>query len=406
MKPGVDVISRALPPPRTPPTDISVCFVVGATHAGQTPLPPPVALVHSMTEYVATFGDRLGAGIQTYDAADVFFREGGNELYVSRTNPTSTAASEAREEKEAEEGSKKAAPKPTVVNPGIQTALDALIKGYGPGQVFIADPTLAADPFNQSALLAHCAANNRVGLLTCADGAASVLIAAGTAIQTDANARYGALFAPSAVVPGVVAGTTRTVPYSAVQAGILARNDVTQNPDQPGAGDLGQSLYCLDVAGHYTDQDYANISEASVTAARLLWGGVRTYDNVSCVDQDVNPDWAMFGWARLNMAIVADAMLIGEEFIFQCIDGRGHMLARWGGRLESMLNDYFNADALYGDTPEQAYQVNVGPAVNTPATIAAGELHAVLSVRMSPSPNWVLIEIVKVATNQSLPVAA
>ena len=34
---------------------------------------------------------------------------------------------------------------------------------------------------------------------------------------------------------------------------------------------------------------------------------------------------------------------------------------------------------------------------------ANGELHAVLSVRMSPAAEWVVIEIVKVASNQALP---
>ena len=50
----------------------------------------------------------------------------------------------------------------------------------------------------------------------------------------------------------------------------------------------------------------------------------------------------------------------------------------------------------------EAYVVNVGPSVNTPATIADGQLCAVLSVRMSPHAELVRIQIVKYPTTVSL----
>lgn len=433
MRPGVDVISRALPPPRSAPTDTGVAFIVGATAEGNG-----VSLVQSMTEYVAVLGDRSAvAGEQaTYDAADVYFREGGNKLWVSRTNPGvgTFAAPESlsaddmegmtRSELIAyanEEGVDTAgwsntskadiiaalqaqtAPTPMLLDPTIVTALDAFTKDLGPGQVFIADPLLAADAANQSALLAHAAACNRVALLSCPDGTSAQIIAAGEALQLDANSRYGALYAPSATVPGVVAGTTRTVPYTAVQAGILSRNDVSYSPNQAAAGDLGQSLFALDVAGHFTDQEYHDLNEASVAMARLIYGGVRTYGTRSCVDPVAVPQWRDFGWVRLNMALVAEAEAIGEHYVFTQIDGRGHTLADFSGDLSAMLAGYYDDGSLYGATPEEAYSVDVGGTVNTPETIANGELHAVMAVRMSPNAEWVVIEIVKVASNQALP---
>jgi hypothetical protein len=71
-----------------------------------------------------------------------------------------------------------------------------------------------------------------------------------------------------------------------------------------------------------------------------------------------------------------------------------------------MLLAFYNEGSLYGTTPQEAYSVDVGSSVNTPTTIANGELHAVLSVRMSPDAEWVVIEVVKVASNQALPAAA
>jgi len=438
MRPGVDVISRALPPPRSAPTDTGVAFVLGATATGITPAPPNVALVRSLTEYVSTFGDRgTGTGQATYDAADVYFQEGGSKLYVSRLNPGTTFEAAATEIPPADELEKMSraeldalatgvgldpigfATKADVIaalaggqpgtqaaDPTITAALAALTKDLGPGQVFIADPTLAEAAANQSAVLAHCVANNRVGLLSCADGTATTIEAAATALNTDANARYGALFAPSASVPGVVAGTTRTVPYAAVEAGIIARNDVTYSPNQPAAGDLGQSVYALNVNGHYTDGEYQSLNNAGASMARLIYGGVRTYGYRTVVDPVAMPQWLMFGWARLNMAITAQAEAIGEHYVFAQLDGRGHTLSEFGGELSAMLLAFYNEDSLFGETPQDAYSVDVGSSVNTPTTIANGELHAVISVRMSPDAEWVVIEVVKVASNQALPAAA
>jgi hypothetical protein len=436
MRPGVDVISRALPPPRSAPTDTGVAFVVGATATGIIPAPPAVALVRSLTEYVAVFGDRgTGTGQATYDAADVFFREGGNQLYVSRTNPGTTTAEAAPELPSDDELAKMTraeldalatdrgidplgfatkadviealeAPATAAADATIVAALAALTESLGPGQVFIADPTLAAVAANQSALTAHAVACNRVALLSCADGNAAAIQAAATALNTDANARYGALFAPSAIVPGIVAGTTRTVPYAAVEAGIIARNDLAYSPNQPAAGDLGQAAYALDVAGHYTDLEYQNLNNAGASMARLIYGGVRTYGYRTVVDPTKVPAWLMFGWARLNMAITADANAIGEHYVFSQLDGKGHTLSEFGGELSAMLLGYYTSGALYGATPQDAYNVDVGSSVNTPTTIANGELHAILSVRMSPMAEWVVIEIVKVASNEALPAAA
>src|SRR5215831_946566 len=131
MRPGVDVISRALPLPRSAPTDTGVGFLIGATATGVTPAPPDVALVQSLTEYEDVFGARSGGDL-AYDGAEAFFREGGNKLYVSRTNPGTTLAAASGKGKAGDPEAQ-----PTVVDPTIQAALDALTKDYGPGQVFI-----------------------------------------------------------------------------------------------------------------------------------------------------------------------------------------------------------------------------------------------------------------------------
>jgi len=447
MRPGVDVISRALPLPRSAPTDTGVGFLLGNTAVGVTPAPPDVALVQSLTEYESIFGDRQGGDL-AWDGAEAYFREGGNRLYVARTNagttlsladqpdlsdaslqamsrsdldtlgqglgvdtselPNKDAAIAAIKQKvgaaaqtvSSQEHDYEAALQ--AADPGIASALAALGKDYGPGQVFICH-TLASDAATQSALLAHAQATNRVALLSPADGDASALQAAAAALRTDTNARYGALFAPTAICPGVAGGTTRTIPYAALEAGIIARNDALMSPNVAAAGDNGQSTFALDVTTRYTDLEYQNLNEAGVDMARLIYGGVRTYGYRTLVDP-AGPDgvWESLGWARLNMSIVAQAEAIGERYVFSQIDGRMKTISSFGSDLRAMLVPMYEAGALYGATPDEAFDVNVGSQVNTPTTIANGELHAVIQVRMSPFAEWVVIEIVKVATTQAI----
>ena len=63
---------------------------------------------------------------------------------------------------------------------------------------------------------------------------------------------------------------------------------------------------------------------------------------------------------------------------------------------------YYSANALYGASSDQAFAVDVGPQVNTAATIAAGEIHAVIKVKCSPAAEWVVIDIVKVPIERAV----
>jgi hypothetical protein len=84
------------------------------------------------------------------------------------------------------------------------------------------------------------------------------------------------------------------------------------------------------------------------------------------------------------------------------MDGRGKKIAQFGSELSGMLAGFYDVGALYGDTVDAAFQVDVGSSVNTPTTIANGELHAVLKVKMSPFAELVVIEIVRVALTEAI----
>jgi len=364
-RPGVTIIQSELPPPRSAPTETGVWFVSGKPQKG----PPDPALVRSLAEYEATFGDRTGAATGLYDAVDAYFREGGVKLWVVN------AAASAPED-----------------------SLDQFTKQLGPGQVSCPG---VFDAAAQSKILQHCADHNRVALLEAdpASDTASELEAEAAALASDPNAWCGSLWAPHAVIPGVAAGTTRDVPFTAIEAGLIARLDRAGNPNRAAAGKNGQSVYATDLVGTFTDDEYEAMNEAGVDLARLVYGGVRAYGYRSL---STNPNWTSFGWARTNMAIRAQAEVIGERFVFEQLDGRGRTIAQFGSELRAMLVPFYEIDALYGETADDAFQVDVGNQVNTPETIANGELHAVIKVRMSPFSEWVVIEIVKVTAPEAI----
>ena len=372
-RPGVDVVTLANPSPSTPPSDTSVLFVAGVT----TTTPAAAVQIRSMEDFVAQLGARTGAAIPTYDALDCFFHEGGSLAYVSPMKSSSVALSD------------------------YQAALALFDEGLGPGQLILPGMTTATI---QSAALAHCAQNNRVALLDTVAGAnKAALIAAAGAFASDVNASYGALFGPTVEVPGVTPGTTRQVGWAAIEAGIIARNDKTMNQDVAAAGENGISLFTLaidPITPALVDQDYTDLNAAGVCMVRSRYGTIECYGYRSLAPAD--PAWSQFGYSRLRMAIVAEANAIGEAYVFSQIDGRGKTISRFAGDLGAMLATYYQAGALYGDTADDAFRVKTGPPINTDTTIANGELHAQLQVRMSPFAEYVLIQIVKVAITQAL----
>jgi hypothetical protein len=369
-RPGVVITSRADIPPRSAPTASDAAFMVGKTASGTD-----VARVTSMSQYVSTFGVRTGA-TDTYDNAESYFREGGSKLTVS---PAADAT-------------------------GLDAALDLLTKDLGPGQVFVPG-ALGDDDAVRSGLLAHAAEKNRIALLhTAPDADVAELSAIAATLTADANARYGALFAPGGIFPGVTASDLRAASWDGAAAGIIARNDAQYGPNDAAAGAHGLSRFAVDVAATFVDADRETLNGLGVNLVRSIYGQVQNYGYRTPADPDTG--WGLLSNARLNMAIVAQLEAVAERYVFAQLDGRRVKINQFGADLVGVLVPFYESGQLYGTTAQEAFYVDVGQAVNTDATIAAGELHAVVGVRMSPFAELVEIEIVKVAADQPLLVAA
>ncbi|HET7443266.1 MAG TPA: hypothetical protein VFJ57_01265 [Solirubrobacterales bacterium] len=285
-----------------------------------------------------------------------------------------------------------------------KAALAALTRDLGAGQVAYPGGTSTAI---HTALLEHAEDYNRCAILDATDTAtvATLTGEAATLRALGTSARCGGLFAPWAVVKGSAVGTTKTVPYSLIQMGIIARHDgltydaaagVT-NPNDPAAGVNGVSLTTISLSQPaWTEVNRETLNDAGVNVARVVYGQVRTYGYRTLVNPLTDGLHLWLNNRRIDMAILAKAALIGEEFVFAEVDGRGQVLGTFAGALRGeILAPYYQVGALFGATPEDAFWVDVGDAVNPPEQLAEGIFRAVIAARRSPLAEQVEIEYVK-----------
>jgi hypothetical protein len=282
--------------------------------------------------------------------------------------------------------------------------LDAVLgfdPALGPGQLQAPGKFAAAQ---HEALLRGAEFGNRVAYLD-ADPALDEagLTAHVNTLRTLEVDRFGGLFAPRAVVPGRAPGTFRTIPWSGVQAGLTAFRDGFGNPAQPAAGSFGISRWAVDLEREYSDDERERLMHAGVNTARIVQSSVRAYGFRSLVDENgPRRAWLQLSGVRVAMAIKSEADEIAERYVFAVLDGRKRKIAEFGGELGGLCLRYFTGDALYGETAEDAFRVETGDAVNTPESIADGQLRAILLLKVSPFAEFVEVQIVKQAITEAL----
>lgn len=388
-RPGTTISRSEARSARSSRTNTGPWFISGPTGTADTLGSVGVRTpCRNLTEYATRFGSRAahtndggGGAACMYDSADIYFKEGGAELYVSPATYHAT---------------------PATYEANIATALTLFTDDLGPGQVSV--PGRSA-PATHAALALHADLNNRVAILDAVNtSVVATLTAAVTIAGVTATQEHSiALFAGWSTVAGVTPNTTRTIPPSPIVAGVIARNDaagVVQN--QPSAGHYGISQEAISVTPALTDAEYATLNTNGVNMLRLVQGDVRIYGYRTLSDPTSDPNWLLLSNIRVIMAIQAIVDAVAERFVFRQIDGKGLTIAEYGGALTGAILPFYLKGALYGDTPAEAFTVNVGSTVNTPATIAAGQLKAVISLKVSPYAEEVVIELVKTNITETL----
>lgn len=282
-------------------------------------------------------------------------------------------------------------------------ALAVFTADLGPGQVCA--PGRTTDPAHV-ALVTHAAANNRTALCDAPDTAtvSTVTASATAAIAGGLDGSRVTLLAPWVIVPGLPTGgpipaPTRTIPPSALVAARCTAADRTGNPGTAAAGPMGRSSFAIGVSQTYVDADRATLNTAGVSLVRAIAGQVQLYGFRSL---STDPQWAQLGRGRLRMAIQDRAMQAGQAIQFGQLDARGNLLSAFNGALRGILQDYYQAGALYGNSPSEAFSVNTGPQVNTPTTINAGYANAVIQIRPDAAAEFITIALQSVPITQNV----
>lgn len=286
------------------------------------------------------------------------------------------------------------------------TALDLFAKDLGPGQVAV--PNFREEE-GHLAVIAHCVANNRRALLDDElEATSSELIEDATALRAapSKGARYGALFGSWAIIPGIATGTTRTCPWSGVQMGIIARSEAEgNNANKPAAGrKRGKARWALGLVSTFTTTERDELDDAGVTCQILADGVPCNFGDRTLIDTDTeSKDWRSFAASRLVMAVSEKTRVVLQGFEFEQIDGHGYVFSDLEGEINGRAcMPLFKENALYGELPSEAFAVNTGPAVNTPASIEAEEIKAQIAIRISPKGGLLRAEVVQVPISESL----
>ena len=389
---SVDVDDQQTPTPETAVTvtavsagvwgdDVDVAFANGAGTGTTT-----MTVTYDGT-IVEVYADKLPADLVTASEASGYVRVTLGDSTATGNSARPAAATVSLAGGDDDRGD--------ITDDEWEDALAAIDEGYGAGQVAAPGET-GGTRLQQVA--DHAQEFNRVALCDVSSTVATAASTAATLRSAAQDASYAGLFTVG--LSARLAGVVRSVPSSAVAAGLMSRNDRSASVNTPAAGVNGVCVSVVN-APVYTTAERNTLTEAGVNAFKTLSGSTRLYGYRSA-DNDLTA-WALLSNVRLRMDLIRQAFDIGERYVFALLDGGMKTVRAWQGDLTGMLLPYWDSGDLYGETPADAAVVDISG--NNDETAAAGELLATLGLKFSGFAEAVSIEIVKFAPNQALPAA-
>jgi hypothetical protein len=376
---GVVVQTRTGPPSEGGTVNSGTAFVVGP--ASVLPAGPP-PILRSLDDFAALYCEAdtpyTGASIPSYDWFDTFYREGGGNAVFGAYDPVAG----------------------TYAN-GL-AIIEDLGQNY-PGQLAIIDPLGPTEPMFE-AMAADAVNYNRFAVRDVAQTDNTAALMETTGLLAPLNDEYGATFGPWVTVPGVtgiVGGGPRLVPYSAVICALCNRVEQNGNPNRAAAGGDYPLIYVTDFVD-VNDVDRAGLFLKGVNCPHNVFGINQNYGFQTNVALSPDTPFWQANCSRARMWLKASALRRGQTYMFKTIDGKGRLLAALKGDLEAECKTLYDADGLYGDIPADAYQVSVSAVLNTDASIAQGEIRAVMQARLSVHARSVFIELVSVPITGSV----
>jgi phage tail sheath protein FI len=317
--------------------------------------------------------DALAAGVPATQAAWVgdMLRAGAPDVVVVKFAAVSPAA-------------------PTQAE--VALGLGLFSSDYGPGQVIVPGVGTA---LVHAALLAHANTTKRTAILDFTNTATASSITTSLAALAASPGAFSTAAAVGWPKLPIVGGGTREVPGSVIMAGLAGRADArTGHAGGVGAGDQGVGAGFVDTATGvsiaYTDAELDSIHDAGGSVFRTIRGTTQLFGWKS-ISSDAR--FKQLNAGRMTMQLDSGIRAGAEAFLFRPIDGQGKLYAELEGFLRGYLQPLWSADALYGATADDAFDVDV-QGVNNATTVQAGELKAAVEVALTPHTEKVTISVV------------
>jgi len=271
------------------------------------------------------------------------------------------------------------------------TARALFAKNLGCGHIHEPGLTTTAGALK---LMAHAAANNRLAFVDVNEGvtvANSVTHA--DSLRDQPGALRSKLNRSWARVRGAVTGTTDLVSFSALELGMLGRNDAAGVPvGQPAAGGFGKPNGALSLETEYSDAERATLNTGHVNVAVAADDEILGYGNRSL---STTQGEKLFSQARTRMVIQAQAEHAGRAYVHRLVDGEGRVLGEFLKDLIAICEQHRKDGNLYGAAAD-AYRVQVFE-VNTDENLLEGVLNAAIDILPSGAAEFVRINITSYA---------
>lgn len=255
-------------------------------------------------------------------------------------------------------------------------ALDHCDGTYGPGHEAIPGSTTEAA---HEGLASHASSLLRIAVLDVADSDdVPTLINSVNTIPAGAK-EYATATSGSLRIPGVAAGTTRTVRGSAALCGIRGAIARQGNNNIAGAGTSWLvSPYVSSPVNTFTREQQESLVEAGVNPWAEVQGGIALYGFSTLASKETSPVFWSLAAACERMALDYEGEQILETFQFEPITPEIETSIK--GDLEALIARHWSLGALYGLTATEAGQAEVVPNLQAEQL---GEVQAQIDVRIS-----------------------
>lgn len=245
-------------------------------------------------------------------------------------------------------------------------------------------------------LIGYAKANRRIALLAPeVSVTADNLITAAESYVSGAGDSAG-LFYPHLVIPD--GSGTRTISPEGYVAAVRARaNDQVGYWRKP-FGDVAQLQWAIGTNVPVNTDLNNRLNDAKINGIVTTGTKVRLYGWASL---SANPDMSALSDRDVLNNLGRELKNLLEPYVGEPIDGNGHLMGRVEGEVEGHVATIAEAGGFFalvrdGEEIDPGYQVEVSQTNNPLSSLAVNVLNVTVMVRLSPTADWIRVEIIKV----------